>query len=544
MVAVRLWIVLSTLAFCGDSALAESRRLLLRSGLILTSQGFVRASNVFSVRGAPNLVLVNGRLMERDPRFRNVFRPLGINSDTNQLAGASRSGTLGQVGRVLQSLVDRVQDPEKRALFDRFLRANGFAGSSSADPGGVGRSAVADGNHPAGGGSGGSGTDASPVARAVSGDLGGNGQKFDPSGTLGAEGCRNMAGAICGGNDGAGVDQAAESQERALLTRFASQARQSPNSVFSSARALTQGRDNGIFRSYVNFLQNNLPPFDSAVDQIRQELMDTIDVQSFSASTKIQLKGELARQRFLLTPPLNDPEGVRVWLAACSPTGFATNAFAAIRRGFVVICPGFLAGVAGSGTGSLTDRLRMVITHELTHQIGADRTLAFQPNHFGRLAACFVNNFPGVIPSQSAEITADAMAADSVGLKLIREGLKGQAALDVIRAGLKPLCRLNEPTPPDGEHPSNRFRIESVAGRNPRILAAVCGIQPTTDRPSCTTAGLEGTQNKNSFLADTGQDSRLGATSERGDGHALGFKSEAGASGVGIRRASLAAGGH
>ena len=499
---------------------AQAERIVLRNGLLITPAGFVRARTLQGVRNSPNLILVNGQLMERDPRFRNVFRPLGIDPNTNQLVGATRQGTLSQVGNALQRVVDQIQDPQKKQLFDGFLKSNGFPGATDTQGGGglIGR------NNPQTvetGRAGGPREEFHPP-----GEQGGGGRTTDVAGDAGAGACRNMADSICSGNNGAEVDRAAVQQERNFLTGFFNASGTSPGQIVGSLRNLiTRGVDDGRFRQYLNFLSNNLPKVRASLEQIRTELMNAIDEQPFSAQTKISLKGRLAAQQFSLTPPLGDPGGMAAWFRACGPTGFATNAFAAVGRGFVVICPGLLASLGAIAPDQLTDRLRPLVAHELTHQIGADRTLLSQRQPFTTAAACFINNFQGVTPGHSAEIIADMMAAETIGVKLLREGIRGTAALNIIRRGLQPLCQAGGGEDgDDGEHPSNRFRIAIIAGRNPKIMRAVCGTQPTVDRPSCTVAGLQGRDNQNSFLADGGTE-RVGSTQGTGTQHALGFRS-------------------
>lgn len=512
----------------GRRGRGRSGRILGRSGLVLNN-GLRGQGSFFRTRpqgvspvGSRNVAIINGRFFERDANDPRRVREIGIDTGSNALVGAVRGDTLRQVGNLLQRLGENVTDPARRGMFDRFLRANGFPGLRG-NPGGQFDPSTASVGIP--------GIPGTTFPGAAPGGIDprtgrpideGN---FNPNGTVSAAACRSRFQGICsGGNNGASLDVAVENQRNQFLSQFLSsngssrtQFLAAMDRVMDVANKLEKneptrgfnGDDFNLFTKYLDFLRARMPDVNSVVNPLREELRLAIRSQPFSESEKFEMDLKLQRQRFETVPQADDVRGIVGWIVGCQG-GFLPGAFAAVGADKVVLCPGLVLG-AGQAVGALSgapgslalggaaiiDKLRLIVTHELTHHIGADRRLeSLDPQlAFGHMSACFVNNFRNnVRRDQTAEAAADQMAVESMGLKFQREGIQGAQAFELLKTGLQALCRDD---PPAGSaaalrdpHPSNQFRIQEIAANNPRIVAAVCGGRPSIERLTCTAAGL------------------------------------------------------
>ena len=155
-----------------------------------------------------------------------------------------------------------------------------------------------------------------------------------------------------------------------------------------------------------------------------------------------------------------DPNFLADFQAECGVEGMSKNAYYRSDLHAVVLCPGFLLSMGQGGVlgGSIDlPPLTMVESHEIAHALNQP-----SPGQTANYLNCLrktSSNFP---KDFEEELAADVWSAETIAQMMT--GDKNASALFLIRSA-RSLCD----TEKDDHHPSGRYRIENVLGRNQSI---------------------------------------------------------------------------
>ncbi len=186
----------------------------------------------------------------------------------------------------------------------------------------------------------------------------------------------------------------------------------------------------------------------------------------------------------------------KLYIKGCGADGLRPSAFYISEGRYVVLCPGFLLVTRGTGLTlkKSIDSLVHVLSHEIAHDFSSKRP--GKSSMYDRYRYCIKKYYlegsqgDSYLSDRLNEITADFWAVQTVANYLEKmskepyssDSLKYYTLQDAFGF----LCGSRD----SGEHPSDRFRIEKLLRRDPRIHEAMgCKVDTGKKEFGCNLAG-------------------------------------------------------
>ncbi len=243
-----------------------------------------------------------------------------------------------------------------------------------------------------------------------------------------------------------------------------------------------------------------MPELEEKFDRVRSAMLAAIDLRGISEEDRLWMRSRIRALTAgnglqLLRREGMNPKLLGEFFDACDFDGLKYGAFKSNLSGAVFVCPGFLLGEKDPLNSGAAERLRfgplaLLLGHELTHAADAmDR-----PRVYSRFERCLSEKYPDAWPAEPvkqerylAELSADTWAAETLALMAGAEPSRARA-FELVRQGAGFLCGLLDDS---RSHPSGRFRLDVIFGRNPRLRQALGCLPNAEAAPGCSVEGRD-----------------------------------------------------